>query len=194
MLCPNAHKYTWLQVFKRLFQLAIERHAAMTWAQRLKRVFGIDVESCVRCGKSVKVIACIEGAGTGRTDPGACERERRMQHGIALPAVDGAARECVSGAHGQRASGGAEGCCDRGSAGGGAAPRCGVEGTGGLLGLRGTLRVSGMNRQAGEILGLESSLELESSPKPEGAGPGSAGLGLGGLYPSYAFTANRKQG
>ncbi len=32
----------------------------MTWAQRLKRVFNIDVESCVRCGKSVKVIACIE--------------------------------------------------------------------------------------------------------------------------------------
>ena len=28
---------------------AIERHAAMSWAQRLKRVFGIDVESCVRC-------------------------------------------------------------------------------------------------------------------------------------------------
>ena len=32
----------------------------MSRAQRLKRVFGIDVESCVRCGKSVKVIACIE--------------------------------------------------------------------------------------------------------------------------------------
>ena len=39
---------------------AIERHAAMRWAQRLKRVFGIDVETCVRCGKAVKVIACIE--------------------------------------------------------------------------------------------------------------------------------------
>ena len=39
---------------------AIERHVAMSWAQRLKRVFGIDVESCVRCGKAVKVIACIE--------------------------------------------------------------------------------------------------------------------------------------
>ena len=29
----------------------------MSWAQRLKRVFGIDVESCVRCGKSVRVAA-----------------------------------------------------------------------------------------------------------------------------------------
>ena len=32
----------------------------MTWARRLKRVFGIDVESCVRCGKAVRVIASIE--------------------------------------------------------------------------------------------------------------------------------------
>ncbi|MDG1215673.1 MAG: hypothetical protein P8N17_06655 [Luminiphilus sp.] len=37
-----------------------ERHAAMTWAQRLKRVFNIDIEVCGRCGVSVKVIACIE--------------------------------------------------------------------------------------------------------------------------------------
>ena len=39
---------------------AIERHVAMSWAQRLKRVFGIDVESCVRCGSAVRVIASIE--------------------------------------------------------------------------------------------------------------------------------------
>jgi len=33
---------------------------AMTWAQRLKRVFGIDIEVCDYCAGSVKVIACIE--------------------------------------------------------------------------------------------------------------------------------------
>ena len=38
----------------------VERHAAMTWAQRLKRVFSIDIETCVECGGTVKVIACIE--------------------------------------------------------------------------------------------------------------------------------------
>jgi len=38
----------------------IERHAAMTWAQRLKRVFNINIEACGRCGGSLKVIACIE--------------------------------------------------------------------------------------------------------------------------------------
>ena len=32
----------------------------MTWAQRLKRMFDIDVESCVRCGSAVRVIASIE--------------------------------------------------------------------------------------------------------------------------------------
>ena len=37
-----------------------ERRAAMTWAQRLKRVFSIDVTVCEQCGGAVRVIACIE--------------------------------------------------------------------------------------------------------------------------------------
>ena len=37
-----------------------ERHTAMTWAQRLKRVFNIDIEVCSLCGGSARVIACIE--------------------------------------------------------------------------------------------------------------------------------------
>ena len=32
----------------------------MTWAQRLARVFKIDVTTCERCGGAVKIIACIE--------------------------------------------------------------------------------------------------------------------------------------
>jgi hypothetical protein len=37
----------------------------MTWAQRLKRVFNIDIEVCARCGGSARVIVeasnrCIE--------------------------------------------------------------------------------------------------------------------------------------
>ena len=32
----------------------------MTWAQRLKRVFNIDIETCSKCGGAVRVIACIE--------------------------------------------------------------------------------------------------------------------------------------
>ncbi|MGH8496874.1 MAG: hypothetical protein ACREVN_12140 [Gammaproteobacteria bacterium] len=34
----------------------------MTWAQRLKRVFAIDIETCRRCGGSLRVIASIEQA------------------------------------------------------------------------------------------------------------------------------------
>jgi hypothetical protein len=37
-----------------------ERRGAMTWAQRLKRVFNIDIETCNSCGGHVKIIACIE--------------------------------------------------------------------------------------------------------------------------------------
>ena len=37
-----------------------ERRAAMTWAQRLKRVFNIDIETCKSCGGHIKIIACIE--------------------------------------------------------------------------------------------------------------------------------------
>ncbi len=41
-------------------QTPSERHAAMTWAQRLKRVFNIDIETCSECGGDVRIIACIE--------------------------------------------------------------------------------------------------------------------------------------
>ena len=37
-----------------------EHRVAMTWAQRLKRVFAIDVETCSECGGDVRVIASIE--------------------------------------------------------------------------------------------------------------------------------------
>jgi hypothetical protein len=32
----------------------------MNWAQRLKRVFGIEIERCEHCGGAVKIIATIE--------------------------------------------------------------------------------------------------------------------------------------
>ena len=37
-----------------------ERRACMTWAQRLKRVFHIDIETCPACGGQVRIIVCIE--------------------------------------------------------------------------------------------------------------------------------------
>jgi hypothetical protein len=37
-----------------------QKHQSMTWAQRLKRVFGIEIKNCEQCGGAVKVIASIE--------------------------------------------------------------------------------------------------------------------------------------
>jgi hypothetical protein len=37
-----------------------ERHRAMSWAQRLKRVFRIDIGQCERCGGKVRIIASVE--------------------------------------------------------------------------------------------------------------------------------------
>jgi hypothetical protein len=37
-----------------------ERRVSITWAQRLKRVFGIDIENCPACGGAVQIIACVE--------------------------------------------------------------------------------------------------------------------------------------
>jgi hypothetical protein len=41
-------------------QTPAEQHVSMSWAQRLKRVFNIDIETCRVCGGAMKVIACIE--------------------------------------------------------------------------------------------------------------------------------------
>ena len=35
----------------------------MTWAQRLQRVFGIDIETWLICAGAVRIIACIEDPG-----------------------------------------------------------------------------------------------------------------------------------
>ena len=41
-------------------QTPAEKRASMTWAQRLKRVFSIDIETCSDCGGDVRIIASIE--------------------------------------------------------------------------------------------------------------------------------------
>ena len=39
---------------------ATPRHVAMNWARRLKRVFGVEIETCARCGGRLRIIASIE--------------------------------------------------------------------------------------------------------------------------------------
>ena len=60
----------------------------MNWARRLKRVFGIEIEQCVRCGGRLEVIASIE-------EPELIERilaHRREQGAEEAPAVSLGAR------------------------------------------------------------------------------------------------------
>ena len=38
-----------------------ERHRAMTWAMRLKRVFQLDLERCPHCDGSLKLITSLDG-------------------------------------------------------------------------------------------------------------------------------------
>ncbi len=38
---------------------AAPRHVAMSWAQRLKRVFDIDIETCEHCGGTLKIISVL---------------------------------------------------------------------------------------------------------------------------------------
>ena len=49
------------------------RRAPMSWMQRLKRVFHIDIEHCGMCGGTLRVIACIE-------TPLKCRSLRELAH------------------------------------------------------------------------------------------------------------------
>jgi len=61
------------------------RHVAMTWAQRLKRVFNIDVETCRVCGSAAKVIACIEDPVVIKTILTHLEKKAAMDSGVQIP-------------------------------------------------------------------------------------------------------------
>jgi hypothetical protein len=65
----------------------------MTWAQRLKRVFNIDVSTCLHCGGAVRIVASIEEPKATRAilvhfrKHGALEdRQRAHRHGRVTPA------------------------------------------------------------------------------------------------------------
>ena len=47
---------------EQILQYGKNKAYSMTWAQRLKRVFAIEIEKCEKCGGCVKIIACIEDA------------------------------------------------------------------------------------------------------------------------------------
>ena len=69
----------------------------MTWAQRLKRVFGIDIHTCAACGGAVRIIACIE-------DPEVIEKilahlDRNITDSPGCPRPAGRRRSAVCSIH-----------------------------------------------------------------------------------------------
>ena len=66
-------------------QTLAERRATMTWAQRLKRVFNIDVSVCPKCGGEAKVIACIEDPGVIKTILEHLKQKGEIQEAVKLP-------------------------------------------------------------------------------------------------------------
>ena len=63
----------------------VERRAGMTWAQRLKRVFGIDIEVCSACGGAMKIVACIEDPDVIDKILSHLEKKLTSANGIQLP-------------------------------------------------------------------------------------------------------------
>jgi hypothetical protein len=57
----------------------------MTWAQRLKRVFGIDVETCRVCGGAARVIACLEDPVVIKKILTHVEKKAAMDSGVQIP-------------------------------------------------------------------------------------------------------------
>jgi len=62
-----------------------QRHMAMTWAQRLKRVFNIDVKTCRICGGAAKVIACIEDPAVIRKILNHLQEKSPRGSGVLMP-------------------------------------------------------------------------------------------------------------
>ncbi|MEO5560344.1 MAG: hypothetical protein ABIO49_10735 [Dokdonella sp.] len=51
---------TLIQCFGSAHNLNIHKRRSMTWTQRLRRVFNIDVSTCVHCGSTLRIVASIE--------------------------------------------------------------------------------------------------------------------------------------
>ncbi len=60
-------------------------HMAMRWARRLKRVFGIEIDRCMRCGGKLEIIASIEEPQLIAKNLSHLERTAPRQYATELP-------------------------------------------------------------------------------------------------------------
>jgi hypothetical protein len=57
----------------------------MRWAQRLKRVLGIDVQTCTSCGGTLRIIASIEDPVVIKAIVAHLAGKARLEHAPRLP-------------------------------------------------------------------------------------------------------------
>ena len=62
-----------------------QKQASMTWAQRRKRVFNINIETCQTCGDPMEVIASIEDPVVIKQILDHMKHEGKYQDAIQLP-------------------------------------------------------------------------------------------------------------
>jgi hypothetical protein len=63
------------------------KRRAMSWAQRLKRVFGIDITTCAHCGGAVRIVASIEEPGAIPAIPAHFEKHGALEQAHNRPAA-----------------------------------------------------------------------------------------------------------
>lgn len=63
------------------------KRRSISWAQRLKRVFNIDVIACIHCGGAVRVVASIEEPTAIRAILGHFEKHGAREHAHYRPAA-----------------------------------------------------------------------------------------------------------
>jgi hypothetical protein len=56
-----------------------QKRRSITWAQRLKRVLGIDVNTCIHCGGAVRIVASIEDPAAIRAILGHFEKHGALE-------------------------------------------------------------------------------------------------------------------
>ncbi len=66
-----------------------QKRRAMSWAQRLKRVFGIDINTCAHCGGPVRIVTSIEEPTAIRAILAHFEKHAALEEAHYRPAVRG---------------------------------------------------------------------------------------------------------
>jgi Putative transposase len=72
------------------------KRRSMSWAQRLKRVFNVDVSACVQCGGAVRIVASIEEPNAIRVILGHFAKHGALEESYYRPPARAPPAGCVT--------------------------------------------------------------------------------------------------